>query len=163
MAGLSVERAGICMKLVRRVSRLQSVVEPILRTVQAQDLVVLQVCAAARQFIALDVIDDVGNRLQPERVGEIHRIPGRAKYQNIKLTRPINHDTKKVANWIAKIKIEVKRQTAEIAALDSEGKPIATWNLEGVFPVKWTGPSLDIGANQVATETLELAHNGFLT
>jgi len=77
---------------------------------------------------------------------------------------PEHHqDTKKVANWIAKIKIEVKRQTAEIAALDSEGKPIATWNLEGVFPVKWTGPSLDIGANQVATETLELAHNGFLT
>jgi len=93
----------------------------------------------------------------------VHRIPGRAKYQNIKLTRPINQDTKKVANWIAKIKIEVKRQTAEISALDSEGHPIATWNLEGVFPVKWTGPSLDIGANQVVTETLELAHNGFLT
>src|SRR3984893_308700 len=93
----------------------------------------------------------------------VHRIPGRAKYQNIKLTRPINQDTKKVASWIAKIKIEVKRQTAEISALDSEGKPIATWNLEGVFPVKWSGPSLDIGANQVATETLELAHNGFLT
>jgi len=93
----------------------------------------------------------------------VHRVPGRAKYQNIKLTRPINQDTKKVANWIAKIKIEVKRQTAEISALDSEGHPIATWNLEGVFPVKWTGPSLDIGANQVVTETLELAHNGFLT
>ena len=37
-----------------------------------------------------------------------------------------------------------------------------TWNLEGVFPVKWNGPSLDVGANQAATETLELAHNGFL-
>ena len=63
---------------------------------------------------------------------------------------------------MAKLKLEVKRQTAEISALDSEGKPIATWNLEGVFPVRWNGPSLDIGANQAATETLELAHNGFL-
>ena len=63
---------------------------------------------------------------------------------------------------MATLKVEVKRLTAEIAALDTEGKPIATWNLEGVFPVKWNGPSLDIGANQVATETLELAHNGFL-
>src|SRR5207245_10141836 len=69
----------------------------------------------------------------------IHRIPGRAKYQNIKLTRPINQDTKKVANWIAKIKIEVKRQKAEIAALDSEGKPIETWNLEDDVPEKRTG------------------------
>jgi len=92
----------------------------------------------------------------------IHRIPGRAKYQNIKLTRPINKDSKKVADWIAKLKIEVRRQTAEITALDSEGNPIATWNLEGVYPVRWSGPSLDIGNNQVANETLELAHNGFL-
>jgi phage tail-like protein len=92
----------------------------------------------------------------------IHRIPGRVKYQNVKLTRPINKDSKKVANWMAKLKLEVKRQTAEISALDSEGNAIATWNLEGVFPVKWNGPSLDVGANQVATETLELAHNGFL-
>ena len=56
----------------------------------------------------------------------------------------------------------VERQTAEISALDSEGKAIATWNLDGVYPVKWNGPSLDVGNNQVATESLELAHNGFL-
>lgn len=92
----------------------------------------------------------------------VHRIPGRAKYQNLKLTRPVNKDSKKVANWMAKLKIEVKRQTAEISALDTQGNPIATWNLEGVFPVKWNGPSLDVSANSVAMETLELAHNGFL-
>ncbi|HVS06194.1 MAG TPA: phage tail protein [Candidatus Dormibacteraeota bacterium] len=95
--------------------------------------------------------------------GFVHRIPGRVKYQNVKLTRPVNKDTSKVANWMATLKVAVKRQTAEISALDTEGHAIATWNLEGVFPVKWNGPSLDIGANQVATETLELAHNGFLT
>lgn len=92
----------------------------------------------------------------------IHRIPGRAKYQNIKLTRPINADSKRVADWIAGMKTRVKRETAEISALDSEGHPITTWNLEGVYPVRWTGPSLDIGNNQAATETLELAHNGFM-
>ena len=31
----------------------------------------------------------------------IHRIPGRAKYQNVKLTRPVNKDSKKVADWMA--------------------------------------------------------------
>ena len=91
----------------------------------------------------------------------VHRIPGRAKYQNIKLTRPINKDSKRVADWIATMKTNIKRDTAEISALDSEGQPIATWNLEGVYPVRWTGPSLDIGNNQAANETLELAHNGF--
>ena len=68
----------------------------------------------------------------------------------------------KVTDWIASLQLEVRRQTAEISALDSEGSPIATWNLDGVYPVKWNGPSLDIGNNQVATETLELSHNGFL-
>jgi phage tail-like protein len=92
----------------------------------------------------------------------VHRIPGRAKYQNIKLTRPLNKDSKKVADWMSQLKLEVRRQTAEIAALDTEGKPIVAWSLEGVYPVKWNGPSMDIGNNQVATETLELAHNGFL-
>jgi phage tail-like protein len=92
----------------------------------------------------------------------IHRIPGRAKYQNIKLTRPLNQDTKKVTAWIASLRVSVERQTAQISALDSEGKVIASWNLDGVYPVKWNGPSLDVGNNQVATESLELAHNGFL-
>jgi len=40
---------------------------------------------------------------------------------------------------------------------------VAKWNLEGVYPVKWTGPSLDAAGNQIAVETLELAHNGFLS
>lgn len=92
----------------------------------------------------------------------IHRIPGRAKYQNIKLSRAINKDSKRVADWIAGMSTKVKRETAEISALDTEGKPITTWNLQGVYPVRWSGPSLDISNNQVATETLELAHNGFL-
>jgi phage tail-like protein len=92
----------------------------------------------------------------------IHRIPGRVKYQNIKLTRPINKDSKQVADWIASLKRSVKRQTAEISALDPEGQAIVTWNLEGIYPVRWSGPSLDIGNNQIAMETLEIAHNGFL-
>jgi phage tail-like protein len=94
--------------------------------------------------------------------GYVHRIPGRAKYQNIKLTRPLNQDTKKVTAWIASLRAAVQRQTAQISALDTEGKVIASWNLDGVYPVKWNGPSLDVGNNQVATESLELAHNGFL-
>ena len=92
----------------------------------------------------------------------VHKIPGRVKYQNIRLTRLINKDSAKVATWVASLQASVKRQTAEIAALDTKGGTIATWTLEGVYPLKWTGPSFDVGSNSAATETLELAHNGFL-
>ena len=33
----------------------------------------------------------------------VHRLPGRAKYQNLKLTRPIDKDTQKVADWLASV------------------------------------------------------------
>jgi phage tail-like protein len=92
----------------------------------------------------------------------VHRIPGRVKYQNIKLTRIVNKDSSKVAAWVAGLMNHVERKTAQIAALDPKGKPITSWNLDGVYPVKWSGPSFDIGSNQAATETLELSHNGFL-
>mgnify|MGYP001823766526 CR=1 FL=1 len=45
---------------------------------------------------------------------------------------------------------------------DATGTEVASWSLADVIPVRWTGPSLDVDANSVATESLELAHNGFL-
>jgi phage tail-like protein len=94
--------------------------------------------------------------------GFVHRLPGRAKYQNIKLTRPIDGTSAAVAGWVASVQAVGQRVTAQIAVLDPEGSPVSFWNLLDVFPVRWTGPNLDIDSAQVATETLELVHNGFL-
>ena len=94
--------------------------------------------------------------------GFVHRLPGRAKYQNIKLTRPVDPTSAAVAGWVASVQAIGSRVTAQIAVLDAEGSPVTFWNLLDVFPVRWTGPNLDIDTAQVATETLELAHNGFL-
>lgn len=94
--------------------------------------------------------------------GFVHRLPGRAKYANVKLSRPIDKHSAKVAQWMATLQGEATRETAEIAVLDPVGDVVATWNLAGVFPARWTGPTLDVAGNQVAIETLELVHNGFL-
>ncbi len=92
----------------------------------------------------------------------VHRLPGRAKYQNIKLTRPVDATSAAVASWVASVEAAGKRATAQIAVLDPEGTRVAAWDLMDVFPVRWSGPNLDIDTAKVATETLELAHNGFL-
>jgi phage tail-like protein len=92
----------------------------------------------------------------------VHRLPGRAKYKNIKLTRPIDGDSPAVADWLASVKPSQSRQTAQIAVLDAEGETVSEWNLQGVFPARWTGPSLDASSSTVAIEQLELAHNGFM-
>lgn len=91
----------------------------------------------------------------------VHKLPGRAKYQNVKLTRPVDSATVAVAGWMATVQARLVRGTARITVLDPAGSTVFVWNLIDVFPVRWSGPSLDVGGNQIATETLELAHNGF--
>jgi phage tail-like protein len=93
----------------------------------------------------------------------VHRLPGRAKYQNIKLTRPLDSASGTVAGWISGVGSKFGRETAQIAVLDPTGTEVASWSLADVVPVRWTGPTLDIDSSKVATESLELAHNGFLS
>ena len=94
----------------------------------------------------------------------IHQLPGRIKYTNLKLTRVVNDkDSDKVPRWISEIALKgVTRTTAVVEARTAEGTLVAHWNLQGVIPVRWTGPSLSVDSNKPATETLELAHHGFL-
>jgi phage tail-like protein len=60
--------------------------------------------------------------------------------------------------WLQSNMIAVIPQTLAITAMTAGGEDITTWNLAGVVPVKWTGPSLDVMSNNVATETLELTY-----
>jgi phage tail-like protein len=100
----------------------------------------------------------------------VHRIPGRLKYTPIKLTRPLDHDSQNgssLATWFAKLKNSPSREqiqkTATITAMDARGGTVAVWHLEGVYPARWTGPSLTADGNAVLKETIELAHNGFVS
>lgn len=124
--------------------------------IDGQDLGAFTQCDGLACEVAIEQREEGGNNLF------IHQLPGRMKFTNIKLTRPINGDTEKVARWLAGMTNEVKRTNAEIAALNSEGKTVASWSFMGVIPVKWTGPQLSVDSPKVATESLELAHHGFL-
>lgn len=94
--------------------------------------------------------------------GMVWQLPTRIKYPNVKLTRPVTRDSQKITNWIAGMSAGIKRRTAVIEAKTLEGKTIASWSLSEVIPVRWTGPQLSAEQTKVATETLELAHHGFL-
>ncbi|MCK0113061.1 phage tail protein [Ornithinimicrobium sp. F0845] len=93
--------------------------------------------------------------------GFVWQLPTRVKYSNIKLSRPICQDTDKVVNWINNIIQKTEPVGATIRALTAESKVVTTWTLQGVIPVRWTGPSLSADSPKAATETIELAHHGF--
>ena len=91
----------------------------------------------------------------------IWQLPSRLKYTNVKFTRPLGADTAKVAKWFASMTGGVKRRTATISVMSGDGTVVATWELDGVVPVRWTGPTLNLDSPKVATETVEIAHHGF--
>ena len=110
----------------------------------------------------LNVEYDVHEYREGGQNGYVHKLPGRAKYENVKLTRPVDSSTMSVASWLASIQMRATRGTAQITVLDPSGAEIADWVLIEVLPIRWSGPSLDVNGNQIAMETLELVHNGFL-
>ena len=56
----------------------------------------------------------------------------------------------------------IKRTNVSIVLMDEAGQEKWRWNFKDAYPVKWSGPDLRAGTAEVAVETLELAHRGFL-
>lgn len=93
--------------------------------------------------------------------GFVWQLPTRVKYTNIKLSRPICQNTGEVVGWLTGIVAKAQPVGATIRALTADGQSVAVWTLQGVIPVRWTGPSMSTESPKVATETIELAHHGF--
>ena len=90
--------------------------------------------------------------------GYTHKILGPCKYTNLRLSRPVDSTSQLLMIWLQANMVKVVPQTMAITAMTAGGSEITTWNLAGVVPVKWSGPSMDIMSNNVATETLELSY-----
>lgn len=95
----------------------------------------------------------------------VHQLPTRLKFSNIKLSRPINEDSGVVAKWFMDIAtVQTVKHTAVIEAVGGpKDEVIASWSLQNVVPVRWTGPSFNVESPKVATESIELAFHGFQT
>lgn len=106
--------------------------------------------------VVLETREEGGNN------GMVWQLPSRLKYPNVKLSRPLGKQTVNVAQWFTSMVNGVEPKTATISAMTLDGTVIARWGLQGVVPVRWTGPSLNLDSPKVATETIEIAHHGFL-
>jgi phage tail-like protein len=118
-------------------------------------------------FTALDGLNAEYEVKTYEEGGEngfVHQLPGRVKYTNIKLTRPVDLTSKALAAWFSSMVrgLPTRKSTAVVIAFNDNQEPIAQWALMGVHPVKYTGPSFSVDGARVATESIELAHEGFL-
>ncbi|MDR0368501.1 MAG: phage tail protein [Bacteroidales bacterium] len=87
------------------------------------------------------------------------KMPGIKKYGNITLKKGIFKSDNKFWDWFNAIKMNtIERQPVTIKLLDEEGNPTMTWTLTNAWPTKITGTDLKSDGNEVAVETLEIAH-----
>ena len=92
----------------------------------------------------------------------VRKIPGLKKFTNITLKRGIIGDPA-FWNWIKDgLSGNVTRADGTIILKDENQVEVMRWNFERAWPCKWTGPGLNAANNEVATETLELCHEGIL-
>ncbi len=91
-----------------------------------------------------------------------HKLIGNASYSNITLKRGLCDGS--MFDWISRFVNYsgggLKRVNGTIKILDDAGKVAKTYLFKNAVPVKWDGPALSVMQDAIATESLELAHEG---
>ncbi|MEU9760757.1 phage tail protein [Streptomyces sp. NPDC047985] len=118
------------------------------------DLGAFHTCSGLGAEVELEQYAEGGNN------GFTWQLPGRITWTNITLTRPVTADTLKIARWLNDTTQRVERKDGEIVALRPDLSRIIGWQVQGIVPVRWQGPSFDPASSQPAIETLEIAHEG---
>ncbi len=89
------------------------------------------------------------------------KMPGIAKYSNIVLKRGTVQGDSDFYKWMNTINLTVvERRDIIISLLNETHAPVMTWKAKNSFPVKIQASDLKSDGNEVAIETLEIAHEG---
>jgi phage tail-like protein len=92
----------------------------------------------------------------------MRKLPGQVKFSNISLKWGMTDDVD-LYNWHRQWVSgdpSAPRKNGSIVLLDRQGQEKARWNFFNGWPTKWTGPSFNAEANDIAIESLEIAHEG---
>ncbi len=89
------------------------------------------------------------------------KLPGKTSHSDITLKRGLTASTE-LWDWHkAIIQGKIQRKNGSIVIYDLDNvKEVGRWNFVNGWPSKWEGPSLNATGNEVAVETLVLAHEG---
>lgn len=90
-----------------------------------------------------------------------HKLVTLTSYGNLVLERGLADPEMLIWHELA-VAGRVLRRMLTISLRDEEGREAWSWLVHGAFPVKWSVADFDAASGQIAAETVELAHNGFL-
>ena len=115
---------------------------------------------AFSEVTGLDMeISPIDYRTGPEDI-VARKLPGLKKFPNVVFKRGIIGDPA-LWNWILKgANGKTERHEGSIILHDEAHQEVMRWNFQRAWPAKYTGPQLGATKNEIALETLELAHEG---
>lgn len=94
-------------------------------------------------------------------IHSVIKMPGLKKSGNITMKKGTFAKDNKFWDWFNQIKLNtIKRIPITISLLDEKGAPTMVWNVTNAWPTKITGTDLKADGNEVAIETIEIAHEG---
>jgi phage tail-like protein len=93
----------------------------------------------------------------------MRQLPGLTKFPHLVFKGGIRGDLS-LWNWILEaMSGKVRRTEGSIILMDEAGSEVMRWNVRRAWPTKFTGPGLNAANNEVAIQTLEVAHEGLTT
>ena len=88
-------------------------------------------------------------------------MPGMKKSGHVTMKKGVFKSDNKFWDWFSQIKMNtIKRVPVTISLLDESGAPTMVWTLANAWPTKITGTDLKSDGNEVAIESIEIAHEG---
>jgi phage tail-like protein len=95
-----------------------------------------------------------------DKTSTVRKLPGLTHYANIVLKRGVTQDNQ-LSLWRKAIEQGTPdRRSGAIVLLDDERNPVRRWRFSEGWPAKFDGPDLNAKGNDVAIETIEIAHEG---
>lgn len=94
---------------------------------------------------------------------EYHKVkmPGMQKFENITLKRGSFKGDNQFYEWWNTVQLNtIERRNLTIKLLNETHEPVITWAVKNAWPVKVQSTDMKADGNEVAIETLEIAHEG---
>jgi phage tail-like protein len=115
--------------------------------------------AAFQQVSGFDSTIDVIEHREGGENTTTRKLPGLTKFSNIVLKWGTTD--LELYKWHRQAVLgTIERKNGSIIGLDRQGTEVLRWNFFNAWPSKYDGPDFNAEGNDVAIETLELAHEG---
>jgi phage tail-like protein len=89
------------------------------------------------------------------------KMPGMQKFSNITLKRGVFATDNEFYNWWNTVSLNtIERRDLTISLLNEAHEPVVVWKIKNAWPTKIQSTDLKADGNEVAIETMELAHEG---